>query len=65
MAMAATKTTIETLAPSLRVVLVSLILIIVAIFAHVARIPYLTGYEFWIAVIGYLVLLAGVLIRRL
>ena len=62
--MATTKTTIETLPPSLRVVLISLIVIILAIFAHVARIPYLTGYEFWIAVIGYLILLAGVF-RRL
>jgi hypothetical protein len=38
---------------------------LVAIVAHFVRIPVLTPYHFWIAVLAYALLLAGTLYREL
>ena len=54
---------IDTNQPSVHVLLVSLVVIIVAIVGHLARIPYLTQYHFWISVLAYAVLLAGTLYK--
>ena len=51
---------IETRPPSATIVVISLIVIIVAIVAHLTPIraaPWLTQYHFWIAILGYALLL--------
>jgi hypothetical protein len=49
--------------------LVSLILVLAAVLSLYLRLPLVGGYigshRFWIAVIGYVVLMAGVLLRGL
>ncbi len=54
---------VDTNQPSARVLAVSLIIVIIAILGHITRIPYVTPYHFWIAVLGYAVLLAGTLYK--
>ena len=54
---------IETNNPTVRVLIISIVLVILAILGHIARIPYVTQWHFWIAIIGYAVLLAGVLYK--
>jgi hypothetical protein len=51
---------IETRQPSALIVVLSLIIVIVAIIAHITPIrsvPWLTTYHFWIAIAGYALLL--------
>jgi|RhiMetdeSRZDD1v2_1073273.scaffolds.fasta_scaffold792017_2 hypothetical protein len=48
---------IETKNPHVVLVLLSLAIMILAIVAHFMRIPTVTQYHFWVAVIGYAVLL--------
>ena len=51
---------IEARAPGAAIIVLSLILIIVAIVAHLTPIraaPWLTTYHFWIAIAGYALLL--------
>ena len=51
---------IETRQPSVLFVVLSLIVVIVAIVAHltpIRSVPFLTQYHFWIAVLGYAILL--------
>ena len=52
---------IETKNPHRLLLIVSLMIVILAIVAHFTRIPYITQYQFWVAIIGYLVLLWAVL----
>jgi len=54
---------IDTNNPSVRILLLSLVLVIVAILGHITRIPYITVQHFWIAVAAYGVLLAGTLYK--
>lgn len=54
---------VETNNPTVRVIVISLILAIVAILGHIARIPHITQWHFWIAIVAYAVLLAGTLYR--
>ncbi len=54
---------IETNNPTVRVLVISLVLAIIAILGHIARIPYITQWHFWIAIIAYAVLLAGTLYK--
>jgi hypothetical protein len=42
-------------------IIASFVLFILAVLGHLTRIPYLTTYDFWIGVIGYIVLLVAVL----
>ena len=51
---------IEARAPGAAIIVLSLILIIVAIVAHltpIRSVPFLNTYHFWIAILGYAVLL--------
>ena len=52
---------IETHPPNKWLVLVSLAFIMLAIVAHLTRIPFISQREFWIAAIGYAVLLYATL----
>jgi purine-cytosine permease-like protein len=52
---------IETTRPSTLIVVLSLIIVILAIVGHFTRIPYVTQYQFWVLVLGYVVLLFGAL----
>ena len=52
---------IEPRTPHQYAVAVSIALIILAILAHLTRIPFLSQHEFWLAAIGYAVLLVAVL----
>ncbi len=54
---------IDTNNPSVRVLVVSLVLAIIAILGHITRIPYVSQQHFWIAIIAYAVLLAGTLYK--
>lgn len=54
---------IETNNPTVRVLVISLVLAIIAILGHITRIPYITQWHFWIAIIAYAVLLAGTLYK--
>ncbi len=54
---------IETNQPSARVLIVSFVIAIIAILGHIARIPYISQYHFWLAIIAYAVLLAGTLYK--
>ena len=56
---------IDTVRPSTRILLISLVVMIIAIVAHLTRVPFLTPYHFWIAVLGYALLLAGTLYKEL
>jgi hypothetical protein len=52
---------IETHPPNKWLVLLSLAIVIVAIVAHLTRIPFISQHEFWLAAIGYVVLLYATL----
>jgi hypothetical protein len=52
---------IEARVPHKWAVVASFVLFILALLGHLTRIPYLTPYDFWIAAIGYLVLLVATL----
>ena len=43
--------------------IISLILAVLALLGHFANIPYVTQYQFWLAIIGYVVLAAGVMMK--
>jgi hypothetical protein len=55
--------------PRLITFVVSLILVVAAVLSLYSRLPVVGGYiishRFWIAVIGYVILMAGVLFRGL
>jgi uncharacterized membrane protein len=52
---------IEARVPHKWAVVASFVLFILAVLSHLTRIPYLSPYDFWIAAIGYLVLLVATL----
>jgi hypothetical protein len=52
---------IETHPPNKWLVLISIAFITLAIVAHLTRIPFISQREFWIAAIGYAVLLYATL----
>lgn len=54
---------IDTNQPSVRIVLISLALLLLAVIGHIARVPYVTPFHFWIAVSAYAALLAGALYK--
>ena len=56
---------VDTVRPSTRIVIISLVVALIAIVAHLARIPVLTQYHFWITILAYAVRLAGTLYREL
>jgi hypothetical protein len=54
---------VDTNQPSVHILILSLIVIAIAIVGHLARVPYLTPYHFWVAVLSYALLLAGTLYK--
>jgi hypothetical protein len=52
---------IETHPPNKWLVLLSLAIVILAMIAHLTRIPFISQHEFWLAAIGYAVLLYATL----
>jgi len=50
-------------APTQMVFLISLILAVLAVVGHFVAIPYVTAYQFWIAVAGYVVLAAACVLK--
>ena len=50
-------------APTQVVFIISLILAVLALIGHFIAIPFLTAYAFWIAIIAYVVLAAGNLLK--
>lgn len=51
--------------PTTRVFIVSVVLAILALIGHFSRVQFLTEYQFWLAMIAYLVLMLGVLVKGL
>lgn len=52
---------IETRQPKTWLLVLSLIVVLAAIIGHFTRIPYLTQYQFWVAVAGYVILVLATL----
>ncbi|MBK8007081.1 MAG: hypothetical protein IPK23_00425 [Rhizobiales bacterium] len=52
-------------APKVVIFLLSLIIVALAIISRFTPIPYITPNMFWVSVIGYLVLVAGVTMKGL
>jgi hypothetical protein len=50
-------------APTQMVFLISLILAVLALIGHFILIPYVTSYQFWIAIMGYVVLAAACVLK--
>jgi hypothetical protein len=50
-------------APTQMVFLISLILAVLAVVGHFVLIPYVTAYQFWIAIAGYVVLAAACVLK--
>jgi hypothetical protein len=50
-------------APTQMIFLISLVLAVLALVAHFVAIPYATQYQFWLAIAGYVVLAAGVVLK--
>lgn len=51
-------------APTQIVFLISLVVAAIALIAHFVLIPYLTPYQFWVAIVVYVVLAAACVLRR-
>ena len=51
--------------PTTWIVIISVILAILALIGHFARVQFLTEYQFWLAMIAYVLLLLGVLVKDL
>jgi len=45
------------------VFIISLILVIISLVAHFINIPFLTAYQYWIMLVGYILLGLGVAIK--
>jgi hypothetical protein len=52
-------------APTVPIFLVSVVLFVLALLGHFAAVPILTLYQFWIAILAYVVLAAGALFKGL
>lgn len=50
-------------APSVLIFVVSLVVAALALIGHVVLLPFVTLYGFWVAIIAYLILAIGVLMR--
>jgi hypothetical protein len=50
-------------APTQMVFLISLVLAVLAIAGHFVLIPYVTAYQFWVAIAGYAVLAAACVMK--
>lgn len=52
-------------APTKLIFLISLLLVALAVISRFTPIPYISQYQFWVAIVGYLVLVAGVTMKGL
>lgn len=52
-------------APKVVTFVLSLILVVLALVGHLKPVAYLTQYQFWLAIIGYVVLMLGVTMKGL
>jgi hypothetical protein len=52
-------------APKVIIFLISLIIVVLAIVSRYTAIPMITPNAFWVAIVGYLVLVAGVTMKGL
>jgi hypothetical protein len=50
-------------APSVLIFVVSLVFAVLALIGHVVLIPFVTLYGFWVAIIAYVILAVGVMMR--
>jgi hypothetical protein len=50
-------------APTQMVFLISLILAVLALVGHYVQIPYVTAYQFWVAIVAYVVLAAACVLK--
>jgi hypothetical protein len=50
-------------APSVPIFVVSLVFAVLGLIGHVVLIPFVTLYGFWVAIIAYVILAAGVVMR--
>lgn len=50
-------------APTQAVFWIAVILVVIAIIGQFVAIPFITAYTFWIAVIGFIVLAAGCMMK--
>ena len=50
-------------APTVPVFLVSVALAVLALLGQLVKVPFLTTYDFWIAIIAFVVLTVGVLLK--
>lgn len=50
-------------APSKLIFFISLIIVIISIIGHFVNIPVVTQYQYWIMLVGWIVLAAGVLFK--
>jgi hypothetical protein len=50
-------------APSVPIFVVSLVFAVLALIGHVVLIPFVTLYGFWVAIIAYVILAVGVVMR--
>jgi len=50
-------------APSVLIFVVSLVFVALALIGHVVLLPFVTLYGFWVAIIAYLILVIGVLMK--
>jgi len=51
-------------APTQMVFLISLILAVLALIGHFVLIPYVTAYQFWVAIVAYGVLAAACVLKN-
>lgn len=52
-------------APTVPIFIISVVLAILALLGHFVAIPFLTIYQFWIAILAYVVLCVGCLMKGL
>lgn len=52
-------------APKVIIFVISLIIVALAVIGRFTPIPYITPNAFWVAIVGYLVLVAGVTMKGL
>jgi hypothetical protein len=50
-------------APTMPIFLVSLVLAVLALIGHFVSIPFVTLYQFWIAIVAYVVLSVGCVLK--
>ena len=50
-------------APTIPVFWISVVLAVLALLGHFAKIPFITEYQFWVAIVGYVVLFLGNILK--